>query len=518
MRKIIEIPLSPQQVFGDNKLVQPFAKALRVDKTDIRGIRIIKRSIDLRSRNIWIRILAEVFINEDYQESHISRNYRNVSDRHRVIIVGAGPAGLFAALKLIESGIKPIILERGKNVSARKKDIAALSRDHQVDPDSNYCFGEGGAGTFSDGKLYTRSTKRGNVGAILETLVWHGAAKEILFDNHPHIGTDKLPSIIEKMRESILQAGGEIHFGCRVSDLIITDNVLKGVIDQNNQEITGKAVILATGHSARDIYELLDLKKISLVFKPFALGIRIEHPQSLIDSIQYKSKNRPQFLPAATYSLVAQAGGRGVFSFCMCPGGIIVPSATENGQVVVNGMSNSRRNSPFANSGIVAGIEENDLGKFESHKSLKGLRFQESIENLAFMAGGSCQRAPAQRLTDFLENKQSQSLPDSSYHPGLNPYPINQLLPSFVTDSLRDAFHQFEKRMKGFITEEAVLTGVESRTSSPVRIPRDEISLEHISLKNLYPCGEGSGYAGGIVSSAIDGERVAEQIILKLNS
>lgn len=513
MRKIIEIPLSPQLVFGDGRLVQSFARALRVDKTDIRGIRILKRSVDLRSKNIWVRVLAEVFINEPFIDKPIQRNYPNVSDKHRVIVVGTGPAGLFAALKLIENGFKPIVLERGKNVSGRKKDIAALNREQKVNPDSNYCFGEGGAGTFSDGKLYTRSTKRGNVGSILETLVWHGANPDILIDNHPHIGTDKLPAVIERMRESILKAGGEIHFECRVSDLIIREGSLLGVIDQHGKSYQAKAVILATGHSARDIYELLEKNEVSLEFKPFAVGFRIEHPQELIDSIQYKSKTRPRFLPAASYSLVAQAEGRGVFSFCMCPGGTIVPSATAPDQVVVNGMSNSRRNSAFANSGIVVSMEESDLGKYPFTGALKGLQFQEMIENYAFQAGGSCQKAPAQRLVDFMAEKTSAHLPDSSYFPGLTPYPLHQLLPSFITERLRIAFQQFDSKMRGYISESAVLTGVESRTSSPVRIPRDPQSLEHLHLKNLYPCGEGAGYSGGIVSSAIDGERVAQSIV-----
>ncbi len=513
MRKILEIPLSPQLVFGDGRLVQAFAKALRTDKTDIQGIRIIKRSIDLRSKNIWVRVLAEVFINEPYAEKPIMRNYRGVSDKHRVIVVGTGPAGLFAALKLIENGFKPIVLERGKNVSGRKKDIAVLNREQKVNPDSNYCFGEGGAGTFSDGKLYTRSTKRGNVGSILETLVWHGANPDILLDNHPHIGTDKLPAIIEKMRESILKAGGEIHFDSRVSDLIIREDTLLGVTDQHGKSFHAKAVILATGHSARDVYELLEKKQVHLEFKPFAVGFRIEHPQELIDSIQYKSKSRPKFLPAASYSLVAQAEGRGVFSFCMCPGGTIVPSATSANQVVVNGMSNSRRNSPFANSGIVVGVEESDLDKYAFRSALKGLYFQEMIENYAFQAGGSCQKAPAQRLTDFMAEKNSVHLPDSSYFPGLTSYPLHQLLPSFITDRLRIAFQQFDSKMRGYLTDSAILTGVESRTSSPVRIPRNPDTLEHVGLKNLYPCGEGAGYSGGIVSSAIDGERVAQSII-----
>ncbi len=512
MRKIIDINLPPQQVFGEKNLIHPVSKFLRIDKTDIGGIKVLKRSIDSRSKNILVRMRAEVFINEEFTEAPIKRTYKQSSDKQRVLIVGAGPAGLFAALKLLEYGIKPIIIERGKDVHARKLDIAKLNRQQEVNIDSNYCFGEGGAGTFSDGKLYTRSTKRGNVQEILETLVYHGATKDILIDSHPHIGSDKLPPVIEKMRESILAAGGEMHFSKRVTEVIISNGEACGVIDQYGNKINGKAVILATGHSSKDITDMLIRQNILIEFKPFAMGIRIEHPQALIDSIQYHSKNRSQYLPAAYYSLVTQVGGRGVFSFCMCPGGTIVPSATDGGQVVVNGMSNSKRSSPYANSGIVVQIDEKDLTKYNKYGPIKGQKLQESIENLAFLAGGSCQRAPAQRLTDFLDEKMSPHLPDSSYFPGLTSYPLHQLLPGFITKSLIAGFREFDKKMRGYITAEAILVGVESRTSSPVRMPRNEISLEHVQVKKLFPCGEGSGYAGGIVSSAIDGERVAESI------
>jgi uncharacterized FAD-dependent dehydrogenase len=509
MRKTIEINLTPQQVFGEKNLVHPVSKFLRIDKTDIGGIKVLKRSVDSRSRNILVRMRVEVFINEEFKEDPIVRYYKQCNDKHRVVIVGAGPAGLFAALKLLEQGIKPVVLERGKDVHARKIDIARLNRQQEVNQDSNYCFGEGGAGTFSDGKLYTRSTKRGNVQEILETLVYHGANKEILIDSHPHIGSDKLPPVIEKMRETILAFGGEFHFSSRVTDIIISDGKAIGVIDHNNNKYTGKGVILATGHSSKDIIEMLIRQQILVESKPFAMGIRIEHPQALIDSIQYHSKTRSQYLPAAAYSLVTQTGGRGVFSFCMCPGGTIVPSATGENQVVVNGMSNSRRNSPYANSGIVVGIDDRDLVRYQEYGPLKGLKLQEHVEKLSFMAGGSCQRAPAQRLTDFLSGKISPHLPDSSYFPGLTSYPLHQVLPDFITTSLMAGFREFDKKMRGFITEQAIIVGVESRTSSPVRIPRDETTLQHVQVLNLYPCGEGSGYAGGIVSSAIDGERVA---------
>ncbi|MEI6577370.1 MAG: NAD(P)/FAD-dependent oxidoreductase [Bacteroidota bacterium] len=513
MKKNIELVLTPQQAFGEPNLLHPLAKKLRVQRDEITFYQILRRSIDSRQRMIWVRVQVEVWLHEKYiAEDIIPAARQHVHNNSRVIVIGAGPAGLFASIELIRQGYKPILLERGKDVHERKRSIADINIRHTVDANSNFCFGEGGAGTFSDGKLYTRSTKRGNVRDILKTFVEHGATEDILIEAHPHIGSDKLPAIIEHMREHILEAGGEVHFGIMINDIEYSGDRVTALIDQKGTRHEGQAYILATGHSATDIYELLDQKKIALEFKPFAMGIRVEHPQLLIDQAQYHTKERSEFLPAATYSLVAQAAGRGVFSFCMCPGGIIVPSASGPEQVVVNGMSNSRRNSPFANSGIVVSVEASDFAGIPGDSPLKGLRFQQQIEKLAWLAGGSCQRAPAQRLTDFLSNKQSQSLPDTSYHPGTVSYPINQVLPEFITSRLKLGFKQFEEKLKGFITDDAVILGVESRTSSPVRIPRDPEKMHHIQLKNLYPCGEGSGYAGGIVSSAMDGENAARYL------
>jgi uncharacterized protein len=432
-----------------------------------------------------------------------------------VIIVGAGPAGLFAALTLIENGMKPIIIERGKDVKARKFDIAQINREHIVNPDSNYCFGEGGAGTYSDGKLYTRSTKRGNISEILAMLVSHGADEDILIDSHPHIGTDKLPAIIGAMRQTILDAGGEIYFNRRIADIIIQNGKVKSVEDKNGERFEAQAVILATGHSARDIYELLHKKGLALEAKSFALGVRAEHPQELIDSIQYRQSPRDQYLPAAPYSLVKQVEGRGVFSFCMCPGGIIVPAATETGQVVVNGMSNSRRNSPYANSGIVVQIDPSDIAYLSEYGPFAGLELQRRVEDACWRAAGMSQSAPAQRITDFTKGIVSTSLPGCSYNPGIVSAPLHELLPPFVAGRLQEAFLQFDKMMSGYHTSEAVILGTESRTSSPIRIPRNAETLEHIQLAGLFPCGEGAGYSGGIVSSAMDGVSCAQAVVRK---
>jgi uncharacterized FAD-dependent dehydrogenase len=434
-----------------------------------------------------------------------------------VIIVGAGPAGLFAALKLLESGIKPIILERGKDVKARRRDLAVLNKQGIVNPESNYCFGEGGAGTYSDGKLYTRSSKRGDVNRILNLFVHFGADENILFESHPHIGTNKLPNIITSIRKKIIDCGGEIHFEKKVSDFIIKKEKIVGV-KTNDAIVDGDAVILATGHSARDIFQLLYSKKIQIEFKPFALGVRVEHPQSLIDSAQYHCKIRGAFLPPASYSLVEQVEGKGVFSFCMCPGGIIAPAATAPGEIVVNGWSPSKRNNPFANSGIVVSVEEKDITTFKNYGPLSGMFFQQEVEQKAFLMGGGNVVAPAQRLIDFTENKISSSLPDCSYLPGITSIALKEVLPTFIYKRLQIAFKEFGKKMparyggKGYFTNDAVVVATESRTSSPVRIPRNEETLQHPQVKNLYPCGEGAGYAGGIVSAAMDGEKVATQI------
>ncbi len=520
MRKEIEIAMTPRQAADIAGWKGAFAQVLHVNPGKIRLIRPLQKSVDARSQKVKIRIKAEVYIDESPPGNLKVRkkDYPDVSRKQAVIVIGAGPAGLFAALTLIEKGFKPVIFERGKDIKSRKFDIALLNREGIVHPDSNYCFGEGGAGTFSDGKLYTRSSKRGNVGDILETLVAHGASEDILIDSHPHIGTDKLPPVIQAIRNTILDSGGEFYFNRRITDIVIKKGAATGVIDKNGNQYDGQAVILATGHSARDIYTLLISKNILVEAKSFALGVRVEHPQELIDSIQYHTAtgmSRDPFLPAASYSLVKQVDGKGVFSFCMCPGGTIVPAATEEGQVVVNGMSNSKRNSPFANSGIVVTVDPADFSHLSHFGALAGLEFQRQIEEKCWLTAGRTQKAPAQRLTDFVEGITSTSLPQCSYHPGVLAADLNTILPALVTERLRQGFRLFNQQMKGFLTEEAIILGTESRTSSPVRIPRDETTLEHPGVSCLYPCGEGAGYAGGIVSSAIDGVRCANAFAQK---
>jgi hypothetical protein len=437
-----------------------------------------------------------------------------------VIIVGAGPAGLFAALKLIEKGIRPLILERGKDIRSRRRDLAILNKEGTINPESNYCFGEGGAGTYSDGKLYTRSTKRGDVNRILQLFLRFGADEDVLYDAHPHIGTNKLPAIITAMRQHIVDCGGDLLFEKKVADFIVEKDIITGVKTTGGELFEGSAVILATGHSARDIFELLYQKKIHIEFNPFALGVRIEHPQSLINDIQYHwgpipNENRTH-LPPASYGLVEQVDQKAVFSFCMCPGGIIAPAATNPGELVVNGWSPSKRNNPFANSGIVVNIDEKEIQAFKKWGPLAGMYFQQSVEQKAFQYGGGNSVAPAQRMVDFTNNKQSASLPPCSYIPGINSIQLKDVLPDVVTTALRHAFVAFGKKMKGYYTNESVILATESRTSSPVRIPRDPQTLQHPEIKNLYPCGEGAGYAGGIVSAAMDGERVADQIALTI--
>ena len=508
--------LNPPDASNPERWKQMAASLLGVPKGRIFHIKPLKRSIDARNKVVF-RLKAEIFVDEHLppDEKLITPAYADVSRRPAVIIVGAGPAGIFAALTLIENGLRPIIIERGKDVKARKHDISLLNRGEKLDPDSNYCFGEGGAGTYSDGKLYTRSSKRGDVGSVLRTLVVHGATEDILIDAHPHIGTDRLSDIMASVRKSITEAGGEFFFNSRVAKLLITKNRIAGVADHLGNEFRADSVILATGHSARDVYEMLHEHKLTLEAKPFALGIRVEHPQQLIDRIQYRMEDRGPHIPAATYNLVTQAEGRGVFSFCMCPGGIIVPAATAEGETVVNGMSNSLRNSPFANSGIVVSIEPADWQKYSSAGAFAGLELQRQFETRAWEAAGRGLKAPAQRMTDFLNDTVSSSLPECSYHPGLASHPLHELLPAFVADRLKIAFRNFDQKMKGFITDSAVLTAMESRTSSPVRIPRDENSWCHPQLEGLYPCGEGAGYAGGIVSSAMDGQNCAKIIATK---
>jgi uncharacterized FAD-dependent dehydrogenase len=513
MQREITISVSPKAATEEQSIKFSAARQLKIDVNQISDLIVQKRSIDARSRKINVHLKVTVYTEgEKAIPKNYQREYQDVSSATPIIIVGSGPAGLFAALRLIELGLKPIVLERGKDVIERRKDLAKIHK-HEVNPDSNYCFGEGGAGTYSDGKLYTRSKKRGSVQRVLEILVGHGAVEDIMIDTHPHIGTNKLPKIIAKMRENILASGGEIHFDCRVEDFILKGKKIEGVIDQSGNKILAHSVILATGHSARDIFHLLDRHKILIEAKSFALGVRIEHPQPIIDAAQYRCDVRSKYLPAASYKFVQQVNGKGVFSFCMCPGGHIVPSATAPGEVVVNGMSASTRSSRYANSGMVVAIEPGDLQAYSQHGELAGLVFQQEMEKMAWLAGGKTQAAPAQRMVDFAEGKFSNTLNDCSYIPGINSAPLHELLPSIIGDRLQKGFKAFGRKMKGYYTNEANILGVESRTSSPIRIPRDAELLNHPQITNLYPCGEGAGYAGGIVSAAIDGERCAEAIM-----
>ncbi len=508
--------------------------------------RVVRQSIDARKKPVKLNLLLRLASTEIPPDFEFSKNYPDVSDSEQAIVVGSGPAGLFAALRLIELGIKPIVLERGKDVRARRRDLAAINKEHIVNPDSNYCFGEGGAGTYSDGKLYTRSKKRGDVRRIMEILVAHGATEKILTDAHPHIGTNKLPEVVKELRESILNAGGEIYFESKVTDLILENQELRGAITADGKAHTGLGVILATGHSARDIFELLYRKGVALEAKPFAMGVRIEHRQLFVDSCQYHTDDRG-ILPAAAYSLVAQTyfGGiqRGVFSFCMCPGGFIVPASTAPGELVVNGMSPSRRDSKFANSGVVVAVNEIDWQPFKEHGPLAALELQKWVEHsvwekmvLAVSNQQSAisktaisqfsnsqihqsliansQYAPAQLIPDFLKGRVSPVLNETSYQPGLVSMDMNEVLPAFLAEPLKDGIKQFGRKMRGYDGAGGQLIGLESRTSSPVRIPRDKETLEHLSTRRLFPCGEGAGYAGGIVSAAMDGERCAESLAL----
>lgn len=510
MKQEINISVSPKQASSEEYYKPILAEKLHVDEARIRLINVKRRSIDARQRVIRINLSAEVFLDEIPVEEKIEFKYDNVDQRPLVIIVGAGPAGLFAALRLIELGFKPVIFERGKNVSDRKRDIAKIHREHLVDPDSNYGFGEGGAGTFSDGKLFTRSKKRGNIRRILEIFYDNGALPEILIDAHPHIGTNMLPGIITNIRKKIIDAGGEIHFNSRVADLIVENDRCCGIKLADSTICKAEAVFLATGHSAREIYELLYANGISIEAKTFAVGVRAEHPQLLIDSIQYNQPVRGPYLPPAAYSFVEQVDQRGVYSFCMCPGGIMVPAATAPGEMVVNGMSPTRRNTKFANSGMVVEIRPEDLNEFRHLGVFAGLEFQRHIERLCFMLNGNTQFAPAQRMSDFVAGRFSQELPESSYHPGLVSVPLHDKLPKRIRYRLQEAFRMIDRKAHGYLTNEAIVVGVESRTSSPIRIPRDDRTFEHVKVSRLYPCGEGAGYAGGIVSSAMDGERCAE--------
>lgn len=524
MQQQVTLKLSPAEAADDSTIKQYIARQAGKEPAEVTGFHILKRSIDARSRQPWINLTLRAYINEpfvDRQRSTIS--YPDVGKAPKsVIIIGAGPAGLFAALKCIESGARPIVLERGKDVRARRRDLAMLNKEGIVNPESNYCFGEGGAGTYSDGKLYTRSSKRGSIDRILNLFVQFGAEEKILYEAHPHIGTNKLPHIITAMREQVIASGGVFLFEKKVTDLVIDNDVIRGVTTADGDTIKAEAVILATGHSARDIFRLLAAKKLLIEPKPFALGVRVEHPQQLIDSIQYHCAFRGEYLPPASYSLVEQVLEKGVFSFCMCPGGIIAPASTENDGLVVNGWSPSKRNNPFANSGMVVSVELKDASNYlkskvksqniDAEDPLLLMQFQDAVEKAAYKAGGGKQVAPAQRLVDFCENRISANMPECSYLPGIRSADLGAVLPGFIHQRLQQAFKAFGKKMRGYYTNDAVVVATESRTSSPVRIPRDEITLQHPQIKGLYPCGEGAGYAGGIVSAAMDGEKIATAV------
>lgn len=514
MKYNISLTLSPAEAANDARVYNAAAQACGIQPTDVVAIVYLKRSIDARGRAIKVLLQLDVYTDKlPIPEPTVLSAYTPVSQQRRVIVVGAGPAGYFAALELIEQGIQPIVFDRGKDVRSRRRDLRAIQQFGEVNPHSNYCFGEGGAGTYSDGKLYTRSHKRGDIRKALRILVEHGAHPDILVDAHPHIGSNKLPKVVAAIRETIQRFGGEIHFETHITDLVLEGNTLRGVRTHTGVEHRADAVILATGHSARDIFDMLHRLGIEIEEKPFAMGVRVEHPQELIDEIQYKQKPRDTYLPASSYKLVAQVQGRGVFSFCMCPGGLIVPAATAPGEIVVNGMSMSRRDSPFANSGIVVALDADDTQRYKDRGPFAGLALQQELEHTIFTAGiGKSQKAPAQRMTDFVEQRVSESLPDTSYIPGLHSAPLHGILPSFIAERLREAFKEFGKKMHGYYTSEANVVATESRTSSPIRIPRDKESYMHTRIRNLYPCGEGAGYAGGIISAALDGQNVARAV------
>lgn len=514
MRKELELKLFPDEAADENIVLTRAAKECKLPAQKISEVVPLRRSIDARGKRPVVRLKVNVFAGETPPpEAALLDGFKKVDDAPNVLVIGAGPAGYFAALELIELGYKPIVLDRGKDVRQRRRDLRAIQQFDQVHPDSNYCFGEGGAGTYSDGKLYTRSHKRGKMEKVLRLLVEHGAKSDILIDAHPHIGSNKLPQIVSNIRATIEQFGGEVHFNTKVTDLIIHKNKILGAITSDGRTYFGAATILATGHSARDIFELLQRKNILIESKPFALGVRIEHPQPLIDQIQYNQAKREEHLPASSYKLVTQVQGRGVFSFCMCPGGLIVPAATAPGEIVVNGMSMSRRDSPFANSGTVVAIDEEDLAPLkEKHGVFAGLVLQKSVEQTVFQHGAGSQQAPAQLLTDFVKKRVSSSLPKTSYIPGVYAAPLHSLLPKFVFNRLQKGVQDFGRKMNGYYTNEAVVVATESRTSSPVRIPRNRATYMHEQITGLFPCGEGAGYAGGILSAAMDGQNVAKGI------
>jgi len=510
MIKEIQLLVHPDY-FNDYSVIKKIAAGkLKINPEEINAVKIIKRSIDARRKVPHYSLKIAVFIGDLPLEAVYPLNYQYVQNSREVIIVGSGPAGLFAALRLLENGVKPIIFERGKDVQSRRRDIARQLKSGIVNEDSNYCFGEGGAGTFSDGKLYTRSKKRGDVKKILEIFVKFGAPENILIDSHPHLGSNKLPKIVKAIGQLIIERGGEIHFESKVTDLIINRHKVQGVIVNDSYEVLADSVILATGHSAREIYYLFNKKNWGIKFKNFAVGVRVEHPQSIIDFIQYHSGTRHQNLPAASYSLSCQVNNRGVYSFCMCPGGMIIPASTNSKELVLNGMSVSKRNSPFANAGIVTSISGEDLRSYEKHGELKGVEFQKELEVLAFKLGGGNQAAPAQKIKDFIENRISNSLLPTSYLPGIFSAPLHEVLPLFLTERLKKGAEIFNKKMKMKFWEQGQMLFPETRTSAPVRILRDKNTFQQIKIEGLFPAGEGSGYAGGIVSSALDGEKAAE--------
>ncbi len=515
----LQLRVDPETAYTPLRLTAMVSDVLHIDINRIKLVKIIKRSIDARQRNVKINLSLRIYIDELPEKTSLITpiEYPQIIDNRQAIIVGAGPAGLFAALRLIEAGIKPIVLERGKDVDSRRKDMAKISRENVVDPDSNYCFGEGGAGAYSDGKLYTRSKKRGSVDKILKILHQHGASEDILVDAHPHIGTDKLPEVIKAIRTTIINSGGEVHFSNRVTDIIIEKDIAIGVVCANGKTHSGP-VILATGHSARDIYNLLDDKRIDIEPKGIAVGVRLEHPQHIIDSIMYHNKNgRGKYLPAAEYSMLTRVNDRGVYSFCMCPGGFIIPAASAPGQLVVNGMSPSNRGTKWANSGMVVEVLPEDIPEYDKYGNLKMMKFQEDIEVSFYNDSNGLQNAPAQRMTDFVNSRASKTLPPTSYAPGIHSARIDKLLPAIISKRLQQGFRDFGRKYNGFLTDEATLIGDETRTSAPIRIPRNSETLNHVSINGLYPCGEGAGYAGGIVSAAIDGERCAEAVSKYIN-
>ncbi|WP_297060541.1 NAD(P)/FAD-dependent oxidoreductase [uncultured Duncaniella sp.] len=516
MQETIELRVDPRTAAEEMLLKAAASTHMRIDANRIKQLRIIRRSIDARQRRVMVNLSVRLWIDETPVDTSLISpvSYKPVDGDRTAIVVGAGPAGLFAALRLIELGIRPVLIERGKDVDSRRKDLAGISRENTVDPDSNYCFGEGGAGAYSDGKLYTRSKKRGPVDKILNIFAQHGASEDILVDAHPHIGTDRLPAVIKAIRNTIIDCGGEVHFGTRVTGLIIEDNEVKGVRTTEGEEFHGP-VILATGHSARDVYRMLLDQDITMEPKGLAIGVRLEHPQLLIDQLRYHSRDgRGKYLPAAEYTMLTRVDGRGVYSFCMCPGGFIIPAASADGQLVVNGMSPASRGTRWANSGMVVEILPEDIpdGETPEETTLKMMHMQERIERAFWEEAGHTQNAPAQRMDDFVNSRPSSDLPSTSYPPGIHPARIDRLLPKGIARRLQEGFKDFDRKNRGFLSHEAVLIGAETRTSSPVRIPRDSETLSHIAFRGLYPCGEGAGYAGGIVSAAIDGDRAAEAL------